>query len=156
MAARKGSLVEQGMALEAALAGVCGEWGVSAFGFPECMPAIVIRPIQGETPIPGEHCQCQTVWLISAYTEICEGGDSLGTTEAIYQVMSGCEPCSIPRLLIEAQRTHFKGVGRITVRPPSGFGFTAYNSDEANNAYAATVEVVFQYCCCDENVRNLQ
>lgn len=156
MAARKGSLVEQGAAIEAALAGACGDWSVSAFGFPDCMPAIIIRPIQGESPTPEDHCWCETVWLISAYVELCDGGDTLGATEPIYQVMSACEPCSIPRLLLEAQKTHFRGLGRVSVRPPGNFGLTAYNTDETNNAYAATVELVFRYCCCDENVKGLQ
>lgn len=153
--ARGGDLIKQGQAIERALSDVCGSWTVSAFGSPDCAPAILARPIQGETPISGaDQCQCQTVWLISAYAELCEADDG-GPYEQIYQVMSGCEPCSIPRLIIAAQSTEFKGVARISVRPPGGFSFTSYNSEE-NNVYSATVEVVFQYCCCEDNVRALQ
>lgn len=149
MAARKGDLTEQGRAIEAALGDLCGGWQVSAFGNPPCMPAVIARPIQGELSLPGEACQCQTVWLISAYAELCETDDT-NPYEMIYDVMSGCNPCSIPRLIEAAQKTHFKGVARVSMRPASSFGFTSYNNNEANNAYAATVQVVMQYCCCDE------
>lgn len=152
----------QGDALAALLEGVHADATVAARGEPECLIAILIRPVTGQARAVGakgaDDCTCETRWVVFAVASLdCELEAAQRT---VYELMSGCGDRSIPARLKPARKTPtalYVTVGGESVRlgaavhavdPASGFGLIQYKTDGPPNAYAAQVQLTIRYDCC--------
>lgn len=159
-------LATQGAALELLLAGIhpaLQDTSVLALGNPPCLPAILLRPIAGESTVQGSGgCTCETRWgayLLAPIEGCLEDAQAL-----VYELASNCGERSVPARLkpnrklptplrvraTEEDDAELVSIGAAihAVEPAASFGLVQFNTEGPPNAYGAVVPIVIRYDCC--------